>query len=236
MKGYVRTITDLPLMVVNTHAHLDHIGGDFQFDEVYITKTDEKYLEENSSKELRYQFEIISLDGSDTEFPYKLEDFTETREIKWKYLESQQIIDLGGRSLTCISIPGHTKGSAAFLDSRTGILFSGDCGNSRTFVFMDESTSVSEYRASLVKFKRDYGDKVKKWYQFHGKTEVPVSIIDELIECSDRIIGHREQGADFCFNLGKFAKIKAKSAMKIEANGSRVDGKTGNIMFDPSRR
>lgn len=40
--GYLvaRTITELPLMVINTHGHGDHIYGDIYFEEVYIHPLD----------------------------------------------------------------------------------------------------------------------------------------------------------------------------------------------------
>ena len=40
LKAFVRTFTDLPIIVLCTHGHLDHIGGNSQFDEVYICPED----------------------------------------------------------------------------------------------------------------------------------------------------------------------------------------------------
>ena len=36
LREYVRTITPLPVMVVNTHGHFDHTGGNGWFEEVYM--------------------------------------------------------------------------------------------------------------------------------------------------------------------------------------------------------
>ena len=38
--AYIKPLTNLPLIIVNTHAHPDHCGGDFQFDEVFIHPAD----------------------------------------------------------------------------------------------------------------------------------------------------------------------------------------------------
>lgn len=35
IKALARTVTDVPLLLVNTHRHLDHVTGDGQFEEVY---------------------------------------------------------------------------------------------------------------------------------------------------------------------------------------------------------
>ena len=35
LKSYVSTLTDLPLTVVCSHGHFDHISGSWQFEEVW---------------------------------------------------------------------------------------------------------------------------------------------------------------------------------------------------------
>jgi len=53
MNGYenvydvVRTMTDLPLMVVNTHGHCDHIFGNVYFDEAYMNPDDNEVAKEH---------------------------------------------------------------------------------------------------------------------------------------------------------------------------------------------
>lgn len=39
----VRTLTDLPLIVINTHAHGDHVGGNRFFEEAYLSKEELPY-------------------------------------------------------------------------------------------------------------------------------------------------------------------------------------------------
>ena len=47
---YVRSVTELPVTVVNTHGHMDHIGGNHDFDEVYLSKKDWKLAVKSSDK------------------------------------------------------------------------------------------------------------------------------------------------------------------------------------------
>ncbi len=49
---FVRSLTDLPLTVVNTHGHFDHVGGNFQFDQVWMAPA-ERAIYEMHMREVR---------------------------------------------------------------------------------------------------------------------------------------------------------------------------------------
>lgn len=55
MNGYedvrklAETLTDLPIMAVNTHGHPDHVYGDVYFEEVYIHPEDQALAEQYMS-------------------------------------------------------------------------------------------------------------------------------------------------------------------------------------------
>jgi glyoxylase-like metal-dependent hydrolase (beta-lactamase superfamily II) len=100
----VRGITDLPVEVVITHAHGDHLGiGTLDFIEagcgVYIDKEKEAPL----------------LGASAAVDPAYL-----------KPLREGMTFDLGGCCLEILSVPGHTPGSVVLLDRARQILFTGD--------------------------------------------------------------------------------------------------------------
>ena len=40
IKSYIRSFTDKPVMVINTHGHGDHILGNIYFDEAYMNSRD----------------------------------------------------------------------------------------------------------------------------------------------------------------------------------------------------
>jgi glyoxylase-like metal-dependent hydrolase (beta-lactamase superfamily II) len=42
------------------------------------------------------------------------------------WIAPEQVFDLGTRTLTAVSTPGHTRGHVVFADSRAGLLFAGD--------------------------------------------------------------------------------------------------------------
>jgi glyoxylase-like metal-dependent hydrolase (beta-lactamase superfamily II) len=85
------------LLVVHSHSHGDHIAGD-------------KELKETPGVDL---------------VPPTVEGIQSAAKIgKWP--EEPGVIDLGGRLIDVLAIPGHDKASIALYDRRTGLLLTGD--------------------------------------------------------------------------------------------------------------
>lgn len=154
----VRELTDLPLIVVNTHGHLDHAGGNYQFKEVYINYTDlPVYLWYQSVEKPKF-LEKFKKDYGDRIHDIWPEDFDETEYMNKKALhlvplKNHQKFDLGGRSVEPIFLPGHTKGSVVFLDHQSGLLFAGDDISKTVWIQFDHSASLSEYKNGLDRLR-----------------------------------------------------------------------------------
>ncbi|WP_426504027.1 MBL fold metallo-hydrolase [Dactylosporangium sp. McL0621] len=58
-------------------------------------------------------------------------------------------IDLGGRVLTVLHLPGHTPGSIALLEERTGTLYSGDVVYDGGLIDDLPNSDVAAYRRSM---------------------------------------------------------------------------------------
>lgn len=132
---YVRSITGLPIMVVNSHGHIDHIGNNNQFDEIFIHPADEEMLKNSFRKFGDINFKI-------------------------KYINDGDVINLGHRRVKVYNVPGHTKGSVVFLDRKTSTLITGDAIARRLFYIPPggEWTDFSEYFHAverIEKFKFD---------------------------------------------------------------------------------
>jgi glyoxylase-like metal-dependent hydrolase (beta-lactamase superfamily II) len=87
----------LPLIVAHSHGHGDHISGDAQFTG-------------------KPSVTVVPLSVEGTQKAYSIRQWPADRGS----------IDLGGRVLDVIAIPGHQPFSVAFYDRRTGILLTGD--------------------------------------------------------------------------------------------------------------
>ena len=142
----VRSITDKPLIIVNTHGHPDHACGNWQFTEpIWIHPSDLKPCQLYNTKEARKK-------AMPTQKP---DDFLEDSYLNGgtgnlKFLTEGQTFDLGGLKLEVVALPGHTIGSVGILNRADREIFVGDAMNSALFLFQDGiSATLSVYRKTL---------------------------------------------------------------------------------------
>jgi glyoxylase-like metal-dependent hydrolase (beta-lactamase superfamily II) len=126
-------------MVLLTHAHLDHVGGAAEFGDRAAHPAEAGLLAAGVPASL-YGAELydkLGIDAAGEPVPelmidvlpgpgydpatYRVEPMTLNR-----LLDDGDRVDLGGRVLTVLHLPGHTPGSIALLEERTGTLYSGD--------------------------------------------------------------------------------------------------------------
>ena len=123
----VKELTSLPITVINSHTHFDHIGGNADFSNILAVDTG--YTHTNSQgwshESIRQEVSPVAfcpetLSSVDTASyhirPYSIEGF----------IRDSSVIDLGGRQLEVIAIPGHTPDGVALLDRNAGLLWTGD--------------------------------------------------------------------------------------------------------------
>jgi hydroxyacylglutathione hydrolase len=124
----IKTLTPLPLLVVNTHAHPDHSGCNNAFEKVYIHE-------------------------ADLEAAKRYGDKAELVPIKDGY-----VFDLGGKKLEVIAVPGHTPGSLCLLDAQEKVLFGGDTANGETWMHISNVPleTYKQGMERLLKWKDQY--------------------------------------------------------------------------------
>ena len=149
-------LTDLPLILINTHADPDHISGNGAFKEVYMSPAEEE----------NYRH----FGGKGTILPVKEGD----------------VIDLGGRSLQIIDIPGHTPGSIAILDEKYRVLISGDSVEDGNIFMFGHGRDIDLYIKSM-KHLTDYDGRYDEVYAMHGSIPVKPDILPKLIEGAEAI-------------------------------------------------
>ena len=124
LKSLVSSLTDRPVMLVNTHADPDHTGCNDQFDAPYLHPAEFAYYEEQRPGKAH-----LALLDNDR-------------------------VSLGGRWAEVLLIPGHTCGSIAILDAERKYLFSGDMVAESPIFMFGAQRSMAAYRTSLERLYR----------------------------------------------------------------------------------
>lgn len=182
VKLYVETITSKPLLVVNTHAHPDHAGGNHAFDQVHIHKDELETLN-------YYTSEPVMLDTfqrfAKRDMPDHLRDKNKTLPALITIDEGFQF-DLGNRILDVIHIPGHSPGSIALYDRQSASLFTGDMANPHLWMQIKYAGSMEEWLQSINKL-RTYRYPVQQLLPGHGDLLAP-SHLDVLHTAAEKLL------------------------------------------------
>lgn len=151
LRPVVEQLTSRPVTVVHSHAHVDHVGADHEFDEVEVHELGAATLAAGPRPDelaayVRYaRAQVAALEqytSLDREFFWLLTDPSIPRGAastpddwdSWsippvtptRTFRHGDVIDLGGRKLSVIHTPGHSPDSVCLLDERNGLLVSGD--------------------------------------------------------------------------------------------------------------
>ncbi len=150
IKPVVMRLTSLPVTVVNSHTHFDHVGGNADFADVHAMSTPFTNARMEGSAHAGVASEVSStaLCGNR---PLGL-DSAAFRSRPWSAaarIGDGTRFDLGGRSLEVIATPGHTPDAISLLDRAHGLLWTGDSFYAGPiWLFMPE-TDLDAYQRSI---------------------------------------------------------------------------------------
>jgi glyoxylase-like metal-dependent hydrolase (beta-lactamase superfamily II) len=151
IQAVVVGLTKLPVSVVNSHTHNDHVGDNWRFSDVYGLDTDFTRANARGSKE-DAQAELApgeicgALPAGFDAKAYATKPFHITH-----WLHDGDTMDLGGRTLKVIGTPGHTPDAIALLDDKNGLLFTGDSFYLGPIYLYRPETDLDAYVASMQK-------------------------------------------------------------------------------------
>lgn len=198
---YIRQITDLPLIVVDSHGDCDHAAGNFRFSDVYISVYDFnnlKAIDNLNCRKFQMEYRLKKSNGKlekeMAEDGMSLEKYMEFSiyEPNYHLIDDGFVFELGGRSLEVISIPGHTSGSIALLDKDNQYLFTGDSVMKYNVYMIDSkdaktkevyrpNDSMYTYLHSLYKLKSRINE-YQLLFPAHGEFGLHNHFVLDLIE------------------------------------------------------
>lgn len=141
----IRNLTNLPLIVVNSHGHMDHSCGNYQFDDVYIHSNDLELVKKHNSFEWRKKNIASAVNMNVLPINFNEELYLSQNEGKLKLIDDLKEFSLGNLTIQVFNAFGHTQGSIALFCKELKLMIVSDAICQYVWIFLEESTSVSEY-------------------------------------------------------------------------------------------
>lgn len=149
VKKVTAELTKLPIIVLNSHTHDDHVGGNWEFETVYgmdteFTRTNAKGSREDAQAEITPDQICGDLPNGFDAKTYATKPWHISR-----FLHDGDTIDLGGRTIEVLATPGHTPDATCILDRANGLLFTGDTYYPAPIWLFRPETDLDAYEASV---------------------------------------------------------------------------------------
>lgn len=119
-------LTSLPITVLTTHAHWDHIGGHKYFENIAIHEQDAAWLSEAFPMPLSVVKDNVMRNPGLLPAAFSIEEYQVFQGHPQIVLNDEDCIDLGNRIISVTHTPGHSPGHCCFYEQARNYLFSGD--------------------------------------------------------------------------------------------------------------
>ena len=213
----VAAITDRPVLVVNTHGHDDHRGGNWRFTDVAAHPLAAPALTTAVPAERLDAYLAVARAQVAAYERFRPDDdrffhlFTETTRIRplpvdaaaWRVpagpvpapLADGQRLELGGRTLTVVHTPGHSPDSLCLVEEREGLLFAGDTLITGDFWAHTPDTDLPVFAATLHRLAGDLAGSLRAIHPAHTlRYRVPPAFLAAAADAFAAIVDGRSVG------------------------------------------
>jgi len=186
LKKVTAELTKLPIIVLNSHTHDDHVGDNWEFETIYGMDTD--FTRQNARGSREDAQAEVTPDQICGALPKGFDAKTYVTR-PWKitsYIHDGEKIDLGGRTLEVIATPGHTPDAISLLDRANGLLFTGDTYYPAPIWLYRPETDLDAYAASIRRLAA-LAPQVKLVLGAHNVPVASPSVLPRLVPAFDAV-------------------------------------------------
>ena len=193
IKKVTTELTKLPIIVLNSHTHDDHVGGNWEFDTVYgmdtdFTRANAKGSREDAQAEIAPDQICGALPKSFDAKSYATRPWRIT-----KYIHDGEKIELGGRNIEVIATPGHTPDAISLFDRANGLLFTGDTYYPAPIWLFRPETDLNAYAASIRRLAA-LAPEVKLVLGAHNIPVASAAVLPRLVSAFDAVRAGKVEG------------------------------------------
>jgi glyoxylase-like metal-dependent hydrolase (beta-lactamase superfamily II) len=212
IREVAEAITPHKLLVVNSHYHFDHTGGNRFFEEFAIHRLGGPLVSQPSPPELAEGYMAYTKRLLDAWGPYREADdlyfhmLTSERMIRelpdgfdpdryevvptipTRLLDEGDVLDLGGRRLRVLHTPGHSPDCICLLDDANGLLFGGDTINTGPIYAQMEDSDLEKFRRSVARLG-EMADAYRRVFVCHFlRFDEPSALVKEIAAGFDTLL------------------------------------------------
>lgn len=212
IRSVAEGLSGKPILVVNSHHHFDHSGGNLLFEDIAIHRSGQQLLAEAppeglASGYMEYVDRLLTAwqgykEADDVYFhlitretllrplpegfdpaTYAIRPSTPSR-----LLDDGEVIDLGGRTLRVLHTPGHSPDSICLFDEANGLLFGGDTVNTGPIYAQLEGSDVDQFARSTGRLA-ELRSSIDRVFVCHFmRVENAPGLLAEIAEGFERIL------------------------------------------------
>ena len=202
IKSVVENITSLPILVITTHVHWDHIGGHKYFKDMAVHENEGEWLSEKFPIPLQMVKKNLALKPCDFPDDFEIENYNVFQGHPTFIMHDGDIIHFGNRKLKVIHTPGHSPGHCCFYEEEKGYLFSGDLIYKGCLDAFYPTTDPFAFMQSVNKIKNLV---VKKILPAHHQLNICVDFIDDVANAFNELYRQNKlQQGNGVFDFGDF--------------------------------
>jgi len=183
----------VPILVVNTHAHADHRGENYKYDDIAIHHLEAATLAETIPPERLARMAAPSMFKRPLPPGFWPSQWQIFPSKATRLLHEGDTIELGGRTLEVIHTPGHSPGSVCLLDRAHRLLIMGDFYYPGPLYAHVATANFDDYVASAQKLAA-YEQDVDWLLPAHNATPMPASELGKLAQAFTSIKAGTAQG------------------------------------------
>lgn len=179
IKTIVDQLTQLPVHVITTHCHWDHIGSHHCFDYIAVHVLEKEWLSGHFPLPLEVVKKNLTLKPCRFPDGFHLDDYQIFQGTPQQLFSDHDILSFGNRQLQVIHTPGHSPGHCCFYEADRGYLFSGDLIYKGCLDAFYPTTNPMQFYQSVEKVKQLT---IKKVLPAHHDLQIIPSIIADICQ------------------------------------------------------
>jgi glyoxylase-like metal-dependent hydrolase (beta-lactamase superfamily II) len=190
IRACVEELTDLPITVLNSHSHMDHVSGNALFDEILAYNLDSTL--EKLTQGRTHEQNARQLAGDSVWMPlpeaFDPENYATAGKAPTGTAADGEVLDLGGRSLEVIHTPGHAADAIMLIDAGNKIIFTGDTYYPAPLYAFSSDSNFDEYLASMKKVVEKIAPLGLEWiYASHNEVVQGTEVLGQVVDAMSQI-------------------------------------------------